>query len=83
MGQARVEVDAVGALDVRADEGRVGHHHAAIVDVGQLAPWRLRRNRGSPLVGHPSHLQLDLGLEHERAGIGQAEAGAGGVEGQA
>lgn len=68
--QLGVEIDAIAALQVEADEGRIRDDDAAVVDVRQLALRRLAETGAVGAVRHPSHLQQHLGLGHERAGVG-------------
>jgi len=81
LAKARVEIEAVFLLDMRADEGRIGDAPPFIVDIGQLPLGRCRRHRPLFAIGKPGHPELDLGLGHERADFRQAEACAKTVEG--
>jgi hypothetical protein len=36
-----IEIETVFFLDVKADERRIGNDQAVVVDIGQLAFWRL------------------------------------------
>ena len=79
--ERRVEIEAVFAFDMRANEGGVGNGLGLVVDIGQLALGRGRRHGLLLAVGEPGHLQLDLGLGHKRADFRQTETGAKAIEG--
>ena len=79
--QRRVEIEAVFAFDMRADEGRIGDTLDVIDDEGQLPLRGGRRHRPFLAIGEARHLQLDLGLGHERADFRQAETCAKTIEG--
>ncbi|MGY4423345.1 hypothetical protein ACVWY2_005794 [Bradyrhizobium sp. JR6.1] len=74
--QRRVEIEAVFALEMGADEGRIGDRLAVIGDERQLALGRGRRHGLLLAIVEPGHLELDLGLGHEGADFRQAEARA-------
>src|SRR5260370_42229649 len=78
--QAAIEIEAVFSLNVGADEGRVRDLLAFVIDVRQLSIWRSGRERLLLAVGETGHLELDLGLGHERADFRQAETSAEAVE---
>src|SRR5262245_38365943 len=79
--EAGVEIKPVFALDMRADEGGIGDPLAIILDVRQLPFWRGRRHGPLLAIGEPCHLELDLGLGHERTDFRQTEACAKAVKG--
>ena len=76
-----VEIEAVFALDMRANEGGIGDALGVIDDIGQLPLGRGRRLGLFLAIGEAGHLQLDLGLGHKGADFRQAEAGAEAIEG--
>ena len=76
-----IEIEAIFAFDMGANEGGIGDALAVIVDIGQLSLGGGRRHRPLLAVGKPRHFQLDLGLGHKRADFGQAEAGAKAIKG--
>jgi len=71
--QAGVEIRAMPVFEVAANEGGIGDHRAVVVDEWNLALGRLRRRAAFAAVGEAGHLELDLGLHDEGAGIGQSE----------
>src|SRR5579872_5549947 len=71
-----IEIDAIGTLEMRADESGIGDDKPIIVDEGQLALRRGLRAAALPLVGKPRHLELHFRLHHERTGVGKAESRA-------
>jgi hypothetical protein len=75
-GKAVVKLDAVFLFDVPADEGRIRHLGAFIVDVGQLAFGRLEKARSVNAVRKASHLQQHFGFGHERTRIRKIKRGA-------
>src|SRR5258708_37146271 len=74
--EGRVEVKAVFGFEMGANEGRIGDAFDLVDDIGQLPLGRSRRPRLLLAVGQAGHLELDLGLGHERTDFRQAEAGA-------
>lgn len=64
------------ALQMPADEGRIGDDGAVVVDEGDLALGRRLWPAALPAIGEPRHFQLHFALHDEGAGIGQAEQGA-------
>jgi len=79
--EAGVEIKTISALDMGPDEGGIGDPLAVILDVGQLPLRRGRRHRPLLAVGEPRHLELDLGLGHERTDLRQTETCAKAVKG--
>ena len=74
--QRGVEIEAIFALDMGANEGGIGDALALVVDERQLPLGRGRRHRPFLAIGKTRHLELDFGLGHKRADFRQAEAGA-------
>jgi len=71
--EGRVEIEAIFAFDMRANEGGIGNRFAIVVDEGQLPLGRGRGHRPFLAVVEPRHLQLDLSLGHKWAPFRQAE----------
>ena len=71
-----VEIEAVFAFDMGANEGGIGDGLGLVDDIGQLPLGRGRRLGLLLAIGKTGHLQLDLGLGHKRADFRQAETGA-------
>ena len=74
--ERRVEVEAIFAFNMRADEGGIGDAFGVIDDIGQLPLGRGRRHRLLLAVGKAGHPELDFRLGHKRADFRQAEASA-------
>jgi hypothetical protein len=57
-----IEIETVFFLDVKADERRIGNNHAAVIDIRQLAFWRLAIPAAIFAILRPANFNRSMAL---------------------
>src|ERR1700730_17933482 len=75
-----IEIEPVFFLNVKADERRIGNNQAVVIDVRQLAFWRLAKPAAICAVVEAGELQQQHGFDNKRTCIWKPEVRPKGVE---